>query len=232
MPSAAGSTSLALLTTLCVLSGQALTYSDIVGDLAIIEREFRIGVGSLPVLSSKWLAYAAVAIAQAGVITLVFCAFSHRSPQRFVAINPEVDLFIGLAVLTISAMSLGMLISTLTAKLESAVAIVTLTSIIQIALNGVTSDLSTSSATAWIAALFPDRWGLAAAASSIDLRGIEARSPGAVPADALWHHTFGQWLWDLGVPLALSAVFFVLAVYCLHRRLKPKTGARRFRRLH
>lgn len=224
--SAVGSTSLALLTTLCVLSGQALTYSDVVGELEIIQREFRIGVGSLPVLSAKWLAYATVAIAQAGVITVVFCAFA-PAPQRFVAINPEIDLFIGLAVLTVSAMSLGMLISTVAAKLESAVAIVTLTSIAQIALNGVTSDLSNSSI-AWVAALFPDRWGLAAAASSIDLRGIEASRPGLVPGDALWRHTFGQWLWDLSFPLILSAVFFVLAVYRLHVRLRPKkaTGRR------
>jgi ABC transport system ATP-binding/permease protein len=205
-----------------VLSGQALTFSDVVGELEVIQREFRAGVGALPVLSAKWLVFSVLAIAQAGLITAVFCAFPRRAPQRFVAFGPELDLFLGLAALSVAAMTLGMFVSTLAAKLEHAVAIVTLTTITQIALNGVTSGLSGSSLTAAVAVLLPDRWGLAAAASSVDLLGIDNRPPAAVSPDGLWRHSTGQWLWDLGVLLALSAVFFGLAVWRLHSRLKPK----------
>lgn len=212
--SQADPTSIALLTTLCVLSGQALTYSDVVGDLEIIQREYRVGVGALPVLSAKWLVYAVVAIAQAGLITVVFCAFGDRAPQRFVEFSPEADLFVGLAVLSVAAMSLGMLISTMAAKLEHAVAIVTLTSIAQIALNGVTSSLSSFTGIAAFAAALPDRWGVAAVASSV----------GTVSPDALWRHTAGQWITDLVVLAALSALFFWLAVGRLNLRLKPKAA--------
>jgi hypothetical protein len=107
------------------------------------------------------------------------------------------------------------------AKLEHAVALVTLISIVQIALNGITSDLSKTSPTTVLAALLPDRWGLAAAASSIDLRGINAHHPTQVGADALWQHTSGQWVQDLTALGVLSAVFFVLAVWRLRRRLQP-----------
>lgn len=224
VPSDAGATAIALLTTLCVLSGQALTYSDVVGDLEIIQREYRVGVGALPVLSAKWLVYAVVAIAQAGLITVVFCAFGDRAPQRFVEFSPEADLFIGLAVLSVAAMSLGMLISTMAAKLEHAVAIVTLTSIAQIALNGVTSGLSSFGGIAAAAAALPDRWGVAAVASSVDLRGIEDRPGVTVSPDALWRHTSGQWITDLVVLVALSALFFWLAVGRLNRRLRPKAA--------
>jgi ABC-type multidrug transport system ATPase subunit len=228
-PSDAGSTSLALLTTLCVLSAQALTYSDVVGDLEIIQREYRVGVGALPVLSAKWLVYAVVAVAQAGLITAIFCAFPNLGPQRFVELGPEADLFIGLAVLSVSAMTLGLLVSSMAAKLEHAVAMVTLASIAQITLNGITSSLASFSGISVVAAVLPDRWGVAATASSVDLRGIEDLPSLGVPRDALWQHTSGHWIVDLGAMIGLSAIFFWLAVWRLSLRLRPKTRHDHFR---
>jgi hypothetical protein len=116
----------------------------------------------------------------------------------------------------------------MTAKLEHAVAIVTLTSIAQITLNGITSSLASSPWISAIAAVLPDRWGVAATASSVDLRGIEDLPSIAVPRDALWQHTSGQWMVDLGAMIILSAVFFWVAVGRLHLRLRPKTGNRHF----
>ena len=220
-PSLVGPTALTLLTTLCVLSGQALTYSDVVNELPIIRREFRAGVGALPVLTAKWLIYCVIAVAQAGVITAVFCLFPGLGPQRSVLYGPETDLFLGLAALSISAMSLGLLVSTLATKLEHAVAIITATSIAQIALNGVTSDLSHTSPISLLAGALPDRWGLAATASSIDLRGINQGHPTRVSADALWAHSSGQWLQDVAALALLSAGFFMLAACRLHVRLRP-----------
>ncbi len=220
--SGAGPTALSLLTTLCVLSGQALTYSDVVNELEIIRREFRAGVSAFSVLVTKWLVYAVIAIGQAGLITVVFCTFPHRAPQRSVFSGPETGLFLSLAALSVAAMTLGLLLSTLASKLEHAVAMVTATSIAQIALNGVTSHLAKFSVTAALAAVLPDRWGLAAAASSIDLRGINQGHPTQVSADALWRHSFGQWSQDLAALGLLSAVFFGLAVWRLHTRLRPR----------
>jgi ABC transport system ATP-binding/permease protein len=225
VPSEVGPTALALLTTLCVLSGQALTYSDVISEFEIIRREYRAGVGVLPALTAKWVVYAVLAISQAGLITVVFCWFPDRAPQRSVWLGPEIDLFLGLAALSVAAMTLGMLVSTLAAKLEHAVALITATSIAQIALNGVTAALATISATSVLAAALPDRWGLAAVASSMDLRGINQGRPTQVGADALWTHSLGQWLQDLGGLAGLSLVFFVLAIWRLHTRLRPQSSA-------
>jgi hypothetical protein len=226
-PSGAGPTALTLLTTLCVLSGQALTYSDVVNELPIIRREFRAGVSALQVLLTKWLVYAVLAIAQAGLITVVFCAVPDRAPQRGVVYGPETDLFLSLAALSVAAMTLGLCVSTLAAKLEHAVALVTLTSIVQIALNGITSDLSQKSASSVLAALLPDRWGVAAAASSMDLQGINAHHPTQVSADALWQHSASQWSQDLAALACLSVLFFAAATWRLHRRLRPARSAPR-----
>jgi ABC-type multidrug transport system ATPase subunit len=226
VPSTVGPTALALLTTLSMLSGQALTYSDIVSEFDIIKRESRAGVGALPVLASKWLIYGVMAVAQAAVITLVFCSFPDRAPQRSVEFGPRIDLFIGLAALSVSAMSLGLLISTLASKLEHAVALITATSIAQIALNGVTSNLSKTSPTSILAALLPDRWGLAACASSTDLRGINQGHPTQLAADALWAHTSTQWSYDLAALGVLGLIFFSIATWRLHHKLQPAALAR------
>jgi ABC-type multidrug transport system ATPase subunit len=226
-PSGADTVSLALLTTLSMLSGQALTYADIVNELPMIRREYRAGVGALSVLLSKWLVYAVVAVLQAGVITVTFCAIPGRAPLYGVAGPPELSLFTSLAALSIAAMSLGLLISTLASKLEHAVALITAISITQIALNGMTSGLAAGSFISWLSQLLPDRWGLAAAASSINLRGIDR---GIVKTDALWTHTSGQWLADMAALGILTLVFFSLAAWRLRTRLRPKRAKRRRRR--
>lgn len=163
-----------------------------------------------------------MAFAQAGLITLIFCVIPHRAPQRSVLIGPDLDLFAGLAALTIAAISLGLLISTVFTKLEHAVALVTATSIAQIALNGVTSDLSTPSLTSWPAVILPDRWGVAAAASSVNMSGIERGNRALAGHDALWTHSLWQWATDLGALAVLSAAFFVLAAWRLKSQLRPR----------
>jgi len=223
-PTGAGPTSLTLLSTLCILSGQALTYSDVVNELKIIEREYRAGVRPLSVLLSKWLVYAVFAIFQAGVITVVFCLIPHRAPVQSLVGGPELNLFLSLGALTVVAMTLGLLVSTLAGKLEHAVAMVTGISIVQIAFNGVTSNLSKGGLLSVFSEPLPDRWGLAAAASSVDLRGIGG--PNVYP-DALWAHTDLQWLTDMTALCLLGALFFVLATWRLRSRLRLQTDRRR-----
>jgi ABC-type multidrug transport system ATPase subunit len=220
-PSSSGTTALTLLTTLCMLSGQALTYSDVVNELDMIKREYRAGVGAFSVLTAKWLVYAVVAVAQAAVITLVFCTFPNREPVQSLFLGPEANLWLSLSALSIAAMSLGLLVSTIAAKLEHAVAMVTAISITQIALNGVTSNLSKFGPVAVLGGLFPDRWGLAAAASSVNLRGIDGPR---VNPDALWDHTTGQWLTDVLALALLGAAYFALATWRLRARLRLTPG--------
>jgi ABC-type multidrug transport system ATPase subunit len=216
-PGSSGEIALSVLTTLAMLSGQALTYGDLVGDFPVIRREHRTGVGLPAVVLSKWMVFAAVAVIQSLLIVLLF-TWLQPGPAYANVLPPLVEFWVDLAVLTVGAMSLGLLISALASRLEQAVAMITLTSITQIALNGVTASVS-----AWlnpIAMLLPDRWGLAAAASSVDLDRITRPMP--QPADALWTHSTGQWLNDLVVLALLIAGYLLATGYVLHRRLRPK----------
>ncbi|MGN9914178.1 ATP-binding cassette domain-containing protein [Phytohabitans sp. LJ34] len=216
-PGPSAPATLSLLITLCMLAGQALTYTDIVAEFHIIKREHRTGTYTMAVLLSKWLVFAAIAVIQAFLMTLVFLVF-REGPERSLFLHPDTALFVNLAAVTVAAMTLGMLISVLASKVEQAVVWNTFVAIGQIALNGVTADLSSGSFGGWIAVLLPTRWGLAATASAIDLRSAAP----TVPRDALWRHEMGQWVFDLGWLLGLTVLFFALSAFWLRRKLnKP-----------
>ncbi|MEV0129732.1 ATP-binding cassette domain-containing protein [Dactylosporangium sp. NPDC050688] len=209
-------TALSLLTTLCMLNGQALTYSNIVSEALIIKREHRTGVRPLSVLLSKWWVFALIGTAQAGIITVTFCAM-RPAPENYLVYGDGVlELFADLAMLTVASMSLGLLISALARRLEQAVAWVTAASIAQIALNGVTADLTHKWPLNALSLLLPTRMGLASTASSIGLRGL---APNTIYQDAMWTHSTSQWIFNTALVALQTVVFFTLAALILRRRL-------------
>lgn len=204
-------TGLSLLTTLCVLSGQALTYSDLVAEHPIIKREHRTGVLLSALVVAKWLVFCAVAVLQALLMTVVFCLIRPGPAEGLVG-NSFLELFAGLAALSIASMSLGLLISASVHKLEQAMAAVTASSVAQIALNGLTADLSNNTVLNILAWPLPDRWGVAAVAATVGIPG---------GSDALWQRTAEQWLFDMAVLAGQAAVFSTLALVVLRIRLAP-----------
>jgi ABC transport system ATP-binding/permease protein len=215
--STSAATALSLLITLSMLTGQALTYSDIVNDYQTIRREHRTGTFTLPVMAAKWLVFGAIAVGQALLITWIYVAI-RPAPSYSLLFGHVTELFADLAAMSVAAMTLGLLISTTMRTLEQAIAVVTGVSVAQIALNGVASNLSTNLPMNAISVVLPSRWGLSAAAASVNLRGI---SP-TVTADALWHHTVPQWSIDVSWLFFLTATYFILAWRILATRLnKP-----------
>jgi ABC-type multidrug transport system ATPase subunit len=209
-------TAISLLVTVCMLSGQALSYGDVVSEFPIVRREYRTGIGAAAVLLAKWSVFAAVAAVQAGIVTAVFLAAQEGSSTS-VLLPPAVEMFVGLAALSVTAMTLGLLISVIAVRLEQAVVLATAAAIGQVALNGGLTDLTTTSpALQAFALLLPSRWGFAAVAASTDVRAV---SP-AAPADALWAHSTGRWFAALGALVLLTVAFGLAAVGWLARRLR------------
>jgi ABC transport system ATP-binding/permease protein len=64
----------------------------------------------------------------------------------------------------------------------------------------------------------PSRWGLAAAASTVNLNVITA--PNTV-IDPLWTQTSQNWLRDMGIMIGLAVIFALLA-YIKLRSLGPR----------
>ncbi len=234
VPPAGGSPTAALsfLVTVCALTGQALTYSDIVSEIGIVRRECRTGVQPAAVILAKWIVYAAIAVLQAGIVTVIFCAV-RGAPSYALASGGETDLFAGLAVMSVAASSLGLLISAASKRLEQAVGFATGAAICQVALNGVTITLSGFSKA--LSYVFPSRWGMGALASSTDLHRLTEERAGAAapapaaghgapatapPADALWVHSTWHWTFDLAILAVFSGAFVLAAVAALRKRLR------------
>ncbi len=223
MPSAAAqrpgpgpAAALSLLTTLCMLNGQALTYSNVVSEWPTIRREYRTGIVPLAVLLAKWLVFAILAVAQSAIVVLIYTSGRSAPVHHVLLGSGRAELTLDLAALTVASMTLGLLISVVARKLEQAVAWTTAVSIAQIALNGITADLSGNRPLALLSYPLPARWGLAAGASSVDLRHIQPKPF----YDAMWNATAGQYGKDLTGLLLLIGACFLAAAVLLHRRLR------------
>lgn len=211
---------MSILVTLSVLTGQALTYSNLVEEFPILVREHRTGMVTAAVVLSKWLVFAVLAVAQGAVAVGLFVLIRPGPVHSVTGLPPTLELICDVALTSVAAMSLGLLVSAWFDELKKAVTATSLAVIAQVALNGVTTDLSSSPVLNGIAALWPARWGLSASAATVDLRAI---APVASP-DLLWQHTGGQWLTDVGALGALTAVYVLGAIVVLHRRLKSPKG--------
>jgi energy-coupling factor transporter ATP-binding protein EcfA2 len=211
---ASARTALSLLVTLTMLGGQALAYSDVVAEYAVIHREHRTGVLPSAVILSKWAIFAIIAVLQAILVTITFVMVK-SSPERSNVLGPTVELGIDLIATSIAAMSSGLLISVVAKRLEQAVALATGTAIAQVALSGGLASLDGRHPLQALAFMLPARWGFGASASSIDLRGI-ARG---TPPDATWNHTTGQWTGDLALLGCLTIFYTMAAIFVLRRRL-------------
>lgn len=215
-PAKTATAALSILVTLCVLTGQALSYSNLVEEHRIIVREHRTGTVTAAVVLSKWLVFAAIAAVQGVIAAGVFVLWRHAPDHAVTGMPSTVELMCDLMATSIAAMSLGLFISACCKDLKAAVTVTSLVVVAQVALNGVTTDLSDGGVASVVSWLLPARWGLAAAASTVDLTAI---SPVAAKDD-LWQHTNGRWLFDLACLAGLTVVFTWLAVLRLNRRLR------------
>jgi ABC transport system ATP-binding/permease protein len=213
-PAATPETALTLIVTLSLLSGQALTYSDILSDLPAIRREHRTGTLTLPVLLSKWLVFAFLAVLQSLVITWSYLQV-RPGPTYSLVLSPNTELFVDLAATSIAAMTLGLLISAALPRLDQAIVAVTGLSVAQITLNGVVTRLSGRTALNVVSLIFPSRWGVAATGASMNLSRVSL----LMSHDPLWSHTVAQWRADLVMLGLLTGMYFVLAYWLLARRL-------------
>jgi hypothetical protein len=130
-----------------------------------------------------------------------------------------------LALTAFAASAAGLLASALVARTEHTMPILVVAVMAQLVLSGGLFSIADRVWLQAVAVLSPTRWGYAAAASSVDLRGFQ---PGA-PADALWRHEQGTWLLSMLVLAVLSAAFAVLALIALRAREQRPRQSRRVR---
>ncbi|MFC1405553.1 MULTISPECIES: FHA domain-containing protein [Streptacidiphilus] len=203
-----------------VLTGAANAVRELVKERVIYQRERAVGLSRSAYLCSKIVVLGAVTVVQAVVLTMVglFGVRLRPGGGGGVLLPPLAEITITVALLSFTAMMLGLLVSALVRKEEVTMPLLVLLAIVQVVFCGALLKLNGVPVLGQLSWLVPSRWALGAMAGTIDLHAVV---PGTLTSDPLFAHRAGVWLLDLGMLVVLSVVL-ALAVARLLRRQEPK----------
>ena len=211
---------LLLMLTICAcLSGAASSVRELVKERAIYVRERAAGLSSGAYLFSKLIVLGVISIVQSALLVLIGL-FGQTMPSKGAFLGvPLLEILVGIAVLSLASMCLGLLVSALVSTSEKAMPFLVLLTMAQVILSGGVVSLVNKPGLEQLAYIAPSRWGFGAVASTVNLNVIGVSAPGST--DPLWQQSAGNWLHDMGMLIALGAVFALVA-WLRMRRLGPR----------
>ncbi|MGX1881713.1 FHA domain-containing protein [Streptomyces sp. NPDC055287] len=212
-------TAMNALLILCVggvLTGAANAVRELVKERTIYQRERAVGLSRSAYLMSKVVVLGTITILQAVVLTLVALVGVDLSAPggEGVLMPPLVEITVAVAMLSFTAMMLGLLVSALVRKEEVTMPLLVLLAIVQVVFCGALLKLYGVAGVEQLAWLVPSRWALGAMAGTIGLGSIV---PGDLTADPQFEHSAGVWLLNMGMLVVLSAVFWYIVAKLLRR---------------
>ncbi|MFE3108951.1 FHA domain-containing protein [Kitasatospora indigofera] len=210
------------LLTLCiggVLTGSANAVREVIKETAIYRRERVVGLSRSAYLVSKIVVLGVITVVQAAVLTTVglLGVDLNVAVSSGLYFDPLIEITLAVALLSFTAMMLGLLISALVSREEATMPMLVLLSVVQIVFSGAMLKLHGVPGLEQFAWLVPSRWGLGAMAATIDLHRI---LPTNLTADPLFRHTSSVWLTCMGMLVVLSLALAV-AISLLLRRHEP-----------
>jgi len=212
---------LVLMNVGAIFMGTALTIRDLIGERAIFLREQAVGLSTTAYLLAKVCIYSVFAIVQSGIVTAITLIGVGTPKNGGLILGSSetaatIELFIGMAAATVCAATVGFALSALAKSNEQIMPLLVVAIMSQLVFSGglipVTGRIPLDQMS-WVT---PARWGFAATASTVGLTNLVP--PPIVPDDALWKHTSGAWLLNMGMLAALS--IFYLSFVRFKIRLK------------
>ncbi|MGW6707406.1 FHA domain-containing protein [Streptomyces sp. NPDC054956] len=212
-------TALNALFILCVggvLTGAANAVRELVKERVIYQRERAVGLSRSAYLMSKVVVLGVITVAQAVVLTLVGLAGvkTNAPGGKGVFMPPLIEITLAVALLSVTAMVLGLLISALVSKEEVTMPLLVLLTIVQVVFCGSLLKLTGVPVIEQFAWFVPARWAMGAMSNTIDLGAIV---PGKITQDPLFDHEADLWLIEMGMLVALCVLFGVLVTRVLRR---------------
>ncbi len=197
---------LVLLNVGAIFMGTALTVRDLIGERAIFLREQAVGLSTTAYLLAKVCVYAIFAVIQSSIATGITVLGKGGPTQGSVGLsNPTVDLFVVMALTTVTAAMVGLALSAMAKTAEQIMPLLVVAVMSQLVFSGgmiPVTDRLVLDQLSWIT---PARWGFAASASTIDLIKLV---PGPLtPKDAHWEHTSSAWWFDMAMLAVLSVAY-------------------------
>ncbi|MGW2017913.1 FHA domain-containing protein [Streptomyces sp. NPDC001927] len=208
-----------VLLILCVggvLTGAANAVRELVKERTIYRRERAVGLSRSAYLMSKVVVLGLITVVQAVVLTLVaLIGVPLNVPGgKGVLMPPLIELTLAVALLSFTAMMLGLFVSALVRKEEVTMPLLVLLAIVQVVFCGALLTVTGTPVLEQLAWLVPSRWAFAAMGATID---IGTTAPSDKTADPLMDHTVGAWLFDMGMLVVLCVVLGFLVARLLRR---------------
>jgi len=209
---------LMILVMSSVLSGTALSIREFIKERDIYERERMAGLSASAYLFSKVIVLTVISVLQTLLVVLVGITMMKKPSSGVVIPGPAIiEIFVALAVLSVTSMLIGLSISTLVTKGDQTMPILVGVTMVQVALSG--GLFPVSGALSYVAAIAPARWGLGALASTINLNSLQSTITQVVPGgppptqhpDMLWTHDTVHWLTAVGVMIGLGLAWLIIA---------------------
>ncbi|MGC2654959.1 MAG: ATP-binding cassette domain-containing protein [Mycobacterium sp.] len=199
-----------------VFMGTALTVRDLVGERLIFQREQAVGLSGSAYLVSKTIVYSIAALIQTAILTAIMVVGKGAPQHGGVVLGKSTtagitELYLTLAITAIVSALVGLALSSLARSTEQVLPMLVVAIMVAMVLAGGLIPVTGRLVLDQLSWLLPARWGFAAAASTIDLRNIEA----GLPADKFWQHTAHSWLLDVGMLVVLGLVFTALVRFRL-----------------
>lgn len=201
---------LAMLIIGASFMGASISIRDLVGERAIFLRERAVGLPVSAYLASKLVVFGVFAIFMAAVLTLVTFVAKPAPIESVVFGWPVFELFLALALTALASMILGLLLSAVVRSSEQVMPLLIIVLMAQLVLNGGLLPLAGRPFFYTLSDFILAKWGLAMAASGINLPGI---SP-SIEEDPLWVHSLQNW--------TLSAVCMIAFATFTRLRLEAK----------
>ncbi|MEO3845167.1 MULTISPECIES: FHA domain-containing protein [unclassified Streptomyces] len=202
---AAGTILLILAVGAC-FSGAANSVRELIKERVIYERERAVGLSRSAYVMSKVLVLGIITIFQGAVISAIGVLSRSKLPEEGVILSdlPAVELAIGVTTLGLTSMMFGLIISALVKTSEMTMPLLVMFAIVQVVFTGVLFQLHGTPGVEQLAWLMPSRWAVAAMGSTSDLNVLLPWDSGET--DALWEHTAGTYLLNIGVLLTMGVI--------------------------
>ncbi|MFG3496642.1 FHA domain-containing protein [Streptomyces sp. NPDC047886] len=208
-----------VLLILCVggvLTGAANAVRELVKERTIYRRERAVGLSRSAYLMSKVVVLGSITMVQAVVLTLVgLVGVPLNAPDgRGVLLPPLLEITLAVALLSFTAMMLGLFVSALVRKEEVTMPLLVLLAIVQVVFCGALLAVRGTPVLEQLAWLVPSRWAFGAMGATV---GIGDIAPNEKTDDPLFEHTLSAWLLDMGMLVALAVVLGVVVARLLRR---------------
>jgi ABC-type multidrug transport system ATPase subunit len=195
--------------------GVAIAIREIVNEGSIYRRERAIGLSPTAYLASKVTIFVIIDFIQVVIFIYLSMWGLPRPVEPLILAMPMADIIIAVWLVAVASTAFGLLASALVRTTEQTTPILVISVMFQLVLSGCLFAVHGTPALEYAAYLDPARWGMAAAAASVDVRYLPSEI-----FDPIWMHRQENWWIPVGIMLVQIVALLGLTRLVL-RRFEP-----------